>query len=296
MASRAAIKHGPGSVVGWLETGFVSGQACAAGGYLLFGLRLWLEPKEPRVRLFSLSGELFLRQPRVLYVGSLTPTGGGLNSETSPGSSDKADLTLGIHLSSEVLLELERAREVQPALEMELRLQVALASRAETASSSVWLQQTVGQEAWIKCLTEMRWEQRHLIEVPIRGGRVAGQLATASEHLRNAIELQRERKWRSAVTEARNGFEALRQGLGLKDPPDGVREAVARAWPLASRVERLRAVAHKVCHLASHAGVAERFGPAEAQLAVSQLGVLVAYYASTEPGETSDDAASPEAS
>lgn len=195
---------------------------------------------------------------------------------------DRASATVCVGASDVVLRRIDQSRAASHSNELRFRLCLYLRGQSDLAlvECQALAKYTVSGSEWFDALKTARYEARHLIDVPVEHGRVAGPLAEAASHYRSALEQWRKGSYVQVLTECRKVHESLRSALALK--PAGITEWDPKAkieWSLSRRIEYARAAVTEMLHLSAHAGTSDDLGPNEAELALGLTGTLLRYYA-----------------
>lgn len=172
-----------------------------------------------------------------------------------------------------------RARSNRELISFILWLRLRGASTKGPVDSQGVLNVTVTTSDWFAALAAAQYESRHMIDVPLQGGRVSGALSTAAEHYRRAVDQWKKASYSQVFTECRKVLESTRDVLALK--PRGIAEIDARtknAWSNRECVEYARAAIHQIVHHSAHPGVDDDPGPAEAELLLGLTGSLLRYF------------------
>jgi len=269
--------------VGRIEVVNVTAQQALDGGVFIFHMRAVLQGKSDgrRLTLHGVTGTANLTQP-----AALLGTAYAFNTlrEDTQASERECTFSIASHFSSPTIRALERLREesVADSMTVQLRLDFACGGPEGPDTVQAWVEKDVPHSTWLEFLKQVRFEDRHAIEIPIAGGRVGASFSVAAEHYRRGLAYLTKHDWVGATAEARKTTEEIRDRLGLKPPPSAewADRPVREAWTLGQRIEHARVSIHHVFHLANHPGVSDDPGPHEAKLAVHLAGVLLAYYSS----------------
>jgi hypothetical protein len=175
-----------------------------------------------------------------------------------------------------------RARRAHGDIQLELWFTLRGTSSKGPADVQAILKTEIGPSDWFGVLAGAQYEARHIIDVPIQGGRVSNVLADAAEHYRRALEQWKKASYPQVFTECRKVLESTREALNLR--PKGIAEfdlEKRTKWSNRESIDFARAAIHQIVHHSAHPGVDDDPGAAEAELLLALTGSLLRFYADT---------------
>jgi hypothetical protein len=274
-----SLQH-EGNYYGTIRFVGLSGRQSTSGATAVFNLEIDVKPSDLGWLVINdLSGHVDVER-----LGDVGPCW-LLNSfrVRSDPKGDKTSLFVCVMLPDATIRAIDhhRARSTAEQFSFVLWLQLRGASSTGPVDSQAVLNCPVTTSDWFAALTGSQYEARHIIDVPLQGGRVANALSVAAEHYRRAIDQWKKISYTQVFVECRKVLEATRDVLQLR--PKGIAEIDARqknAWSIDECIEYTRAAVHQIVHHAAHPGVDDDPGPQEADLLLALTGSLLRYYAS----------------
>ncbi|MFT3700168.1 MAG: hypothetical protein QM831_43885 [Kofleriaceae bacterium] len=265
-----------GHPIAIVRLGALSGRQTVDGATIMFKCEIENRaPEQEVLEINDATGRVDLQRR-----GDLGPCWLLSSFRARPG--ERSEFFMCINLSDEQIRKIDRERAGRPnqQVEFSLWLRIRGQGRASLDTTCV-LNVTASASEWFSALAAAQYEARHIIDVPIAGGRVGELLATAATHYRLAIEQDQKASYTQVLVECRKTVEAIRDALDLH--PKGIAEFDAtkrKAWSNAEAIEYARASIHQIMHHAAHPGVDDITGPIEAELVLGLVGSLLRYYAS----------------
>lgn len=251
---------------------------------LVFGVRGRRDGTSP-AKLVQLSGSVFVVGPSRLYLGNLIPDGAPVFLQERTEHIEQAG-QLRVELNSSRLEAIEAARGGGDLrITFELWGLVQRDSRVVQARAD--LEYSIPQSEWTRALSEMGYQERLLLELPVPSSNAPEDLARAVDDIRNAQQSMISGEYRDVVAKCRHALELLDHVLASSEselPPFSWQPSTDEDHN--ARLRRLRTSLKNVTHPAHHSDARSggiEYTRRDAVLALSMTVALLSRY--TRPPE-----------
>lgn len=118
---------------------------------------------------------------------------------------------------------------------------------------------SVTRSDWVQILSEMQWEDRVLLEIPVAGGRTSTRFAKAAEHMRRALNQIEHGHWSDALVACREALDEMENIAPNHHPviADWSDKSKRDNWSIDERLGVARWTVRHLTHAGAHSKIGE---------------------------------------